>query len=690
MDQLRIYITGLFLLGLHAAQAQVTNTGEITVVSDTQISSVSDFQNTATGSVNNNGELFLYADYDNGGSFTYLTATGGTVRFQGTSLQQLSGNGTNSFYSAVFDNPTGPIAFELAAAINVANNADFVQGIAKNDGFGGSIQFGPAAGYTNSSNSSYVDGAVQKEGNSAFTFPVGDGGFHRTAAISASDNANAIFASRYILENSNTVYPHNVFLGNVGFIDDMEYWTLDRVQGTSDVGLTLRWDAATTPTELLTADSSEIHIVRWDTAQGAWVDEGGIVNEGNQTVATTAMITGYGVFTLAKVSTDETDTDGDGVPDFAENNAMPPTDPNNPNDYIDTDGDGVPDYVENNTAPGSDPNDENDFMDGDGDGIPDYIEEFGVDTDGDGVPDYIELTDDPATDPNDPNDFTDNDGDGVPDYVETNGDPETDPDDPADFMDTDGDGVPDYIEINGDPSSDPNDPTDFVDTDGDGVPDYVETEGDPATNPNNPTDFADGDGDGVPDYVETEGDPSSNPNDPNDFVDTDGDGVPDYTEINGNPATDPNDSTDFVDTDGDGVPDYVEINGEPSSDPNDPTDFADGDGDGISDYTEGGYIQDDIFIENDLVSKSQPSGFFEIVNIERFPDNTVEIFNRNGIKVFSINGYDNNSRVFRGISDGRATLQNGEGLPTGVYFYIIKYIQEGNGRTRSGYLYIQQ
>lgn len=606
MDQLKKSIQGLLLLGMLSVQAQVTNTGEMTVVSGTQVGTVSDFENSASGSVHNNGELHLYADYRNEGSFSYLTPTGGTVRFQGSSVQQISGNGTNSFYSVDFDNPSGPVAFELGAAIRIGGTANFIQGIVKNDSFSESLIFGPTAGHTGASMSGFVDGIVQKEGASAFTFPFGDGGFHRAASISAPKNVDAVFASRYILENSHIDYPHNVFVGNIGFINDMEYWILNRPQGSSEVVLTLTWDSATTPAELLTADASEVHIVRWDPKQGAWVDEGGVVKPGNRSVSTTVALRGYGVFTLAKVSSDSTDTDEDGVPDFVENNTMPPTDPEDPKDYTDTDGDGVPDYVENNKVPESDPNDPTSFPDEDGDGIPDYIEDFGTEGDGDGVPDYIELTDNPPTDPDNPKDFTDADGDGVPDYVETNGDPETGPNDPTDFVDSDGDGAPDYVEINSNPSSDPNDPADFVDSDGDGVPDYAE------------------------------------------------------------------------------------INGNPPSNPNYATDFADADGDGISDYTEGGYIQDDILIENDLVSKSQPSGFFEIVNIERFPDNTVEIFNRNGIKVFSINGYDNNARVFRGISNGRATLLKGDGLPTGVYFYIIRYAQEGNGRTRSGYLYVNQ
>lgn len=691
MDQVKKLIQGLLLLGALSIQAQITNTGNLTVVNGTQVSAISSFENTATGSVNNNGELFLYGNLKNDGAMAYtMGIPGGILYLRGTGVQQISGNGTTTLYDVVFENVSAMVPFELSAKLLIINKADFLQGIVQNEGYGGTLTFGETAFYTNVSDDSHVDGSVQKLGSVPFTFPIGDESFLRTASISAPTNSTSSFESQYYLENSNPIYPHNAYRGIIGFIDDMEYWTLDRIQGADGIKLTLTWDNNTTPTEISGANSTEIHIVRWDVTEAAWIDEGGVADMAGQKFTSAENLSGYGAFTLAKVSMDDTDSDGDGVPDFVENNAMPPTDPNDPLDFLDTDNDGVPDFVENNTGPATDPNNMNDFLDRDNDGFPDYIEDQGVDSDGDGVPDYIEIMDDPATDPNNPNDFTDSDGDGVPDYIELNDDPVTDPNDPDDFTDSDGDGVPDYVEVNNDLSSDPNNANDFVDSDGDGVPDYVEINNDPATNPNNPNDFVDSDGDGVPDYVEINNDPSSDPNNANDFVDSDGDGVPNYVEINNDPATDPNNPNDFVDSDGDGVPDYVEINGVPSSDPNDGSDFADGDGDGIPDYIEGGYTMDDILIENDLVSKSMPDGYFEIINIERFPENTVEIFNRNGIKVFSIEGYDNNARVFRGYSNGRATLQKEKGLPTGVYFYVIQYVQENSSRTRTGYLYVNQ
>ena len=83
---------------------------------------------------------------------------------------------------------------------------------------------------------------------------------------------------------------------------------------------------------------------------------------------------------------------------------------------------------------------------------------------------------------------------------------------------------------------------------------------------------------------------------------------------------------------------------------------------------------------------------FFIENIDQincFPTNSVEIYNRWGVLVFKINQYDNLNRAFRGISEGRATLNESEQLPTGTYYYIIKYADEkSNVKEQVGYVYL--
>jgi len=82
--------------------------------------------------------------------------------------------------------------------------------------------------------------------------------------------------------------------------------------------------------------------------------------------------------------------------------------------------------------------------------------------------------------------------------------------------------------------------------------------------------------------------------------------------------------------------------------------------------------------------------FFRINGIERYPDNNVVIFNRWGVKVFDKDNYRNAENGFRGISDGRVTIKRGDKLPTGTYYYIIRFTgRENPGKSSyAGYLYV--
>ncbi|WP_281633130.1 gliding motility-associated C-terminal domain-containing protein [Flavobacterium luteolum] len=82
---------------------------------------------------------------------------------------------------------------------------------------------------------------------------------------------------------------------------------------------------------------------------------------------------------------------------------------------------------------------------------------------------------------------------------------------------------------------------------------------------------------------------------------------------------------------------------------------------------------------------------FIIKGIEYYPNNTLEIYNRWGVKVYQTEKYGQNGNYFTGISEGRATVDKAAGLPTGTYFYILRYSDiQGNTKEKSGYLYLNR
>ncbi len=302
----KIYITFCsLLLSLANIHAQLSNEGVLTIETDTEVTSLNDFTNATTGSVLQNGELYIHQNFINNGQFSYLaTVNEGTTHFIGTALQQIVSPAMSVFYNIVFDNPTLNTAFQLNGSLYAENEVDFLMGVVQNNVLSNSFIFGRDAIHINTSDASYVSGAVQKEGDTAFDFPVGGNGFYRRLEISAPGDQTDLFSAEYFLENSNTNYPHELSVGIIDLIDTNEYWTLTRESGSSNVVVTLSWDDRTTSPEILNGPSSAIHIVRWDEAGGFWVDEGGIVDEAAQTVTTVTTVTGYGVFALARVKED--------------------------------------------------------------------------------------------------------------------------------------------------------------------------------------------------------------------------------------------------------------------------------------------------------------------------------------------------------------------------------------------------
>lgn len=309
-NKIVLLVVGI-LCGISNLMAQTVNTGEVIVKSGTQFSTVSDFNNTSTASFINDGEAFIYANFNNDGVVDFINTEQGYTRFQGNSVQQLSGGNISYFYDVLFDNTSSTTAsFELSSDISITNEADFNQGIVKNDDLGGLVIFEDDAEHIGVFDKSHVDGLVQKNGDDSFIYPIGDRQFFRYAAISAPDNLTDTFTAKYYFENpiGNTVdseTPTGSVAGVITIINTAEFWTVTNDSGNSDILLTLTWEEGTTTPQAIAANpQTAIHIVRWDEAQQLWVDEGGIVDEANKTVTTPLRLEDYGIFTLGRVKED--------------------------------------------------------------------------------------------------------------------------------------------------------------------------------------------------------------------------------------------------------------------------------------------------------------------------------------------------------------------------------------------------
>ena len=145
-----------------------------------------------------------------------------------------------------------------------------------------------------------------------------------------------------------------------------------------------------------------------------------------------------------------------------------------------------------------------------------------------------------------------------------------------------------------------------------------------------------------------------------------------------------------------------------SDDPNDPTN-VDPDGDGEPDDPTVTILlvvgpEGDFEIFNGITPDGDGlNDFFNVFGIEEYPENNMKIFNRWGVLVWETDGYGGSNgmeNVFTGFSNGRATVRDGEILPTGTYFYVLTFLTEDNPgellepaqdiRSYNGYLYINR
>lgn len=330
MDKNCIRILALLFYCFGKITAQTVNTGELIVKSNTELSSVANFNNAPTGSLINDGILYVYSNFNNDGLviFTPILNTGYTY-FKGLSgVQTISGTIVSELNNVRFENNFAQPAFLLSGDISVAGVSDFFYGIVDNANNPGAFIFEKNASHENASDDSYVAGYAERAENNSFEFPVGDGGFFRPLSVGATNSAASIFRSRYFFKNSNALHPHNLKDKAIKIIDSAEYWYFESNQNTVDASITLSWNEATTPTEIIDdAAGTELAIVRWDEAENKWKYYTTAVDLSNKIA--TASVDKDGVFTLGRIAAT---TD-----DIEVHNAISPND-DGKNDYFEIDG----------------------------------------------------------------------------------------------------------------------------------------------------------------------------------------------------------------------------------------------------------------------------------------------------------------------------------------------------------------
>jgi hypothetical protein len=164
------------------------------------------------------------------------------------------------------------------------------------------VIFTSTSSHIGADDSKHINGTCQKIGNTAFTFPVGDGTNLRTTAISAPANETDIFECKYYHESPNSIYNVSLKDPSLVTVSQCEYWILNRVFGFSTASVILSFENVYS---CGVTNLSDLRVARWDGTK--WEDNGNDIssitgNVSNGTLTSATAISSFSPFTLASTS----------------------------------------------------------------------------------------------------------------------------------------------------------------------------------------------------------------------------------------------------------------------------------------------------------------------------------------------------------------------------------------------------
>ena len=151
------------------------------------------------------------------------------------------------FWGVTFQNVTfNGIGIALGTDVLVNGHANFINGIVWSGEYEYNLlTIGDGATYSGASNASFVNGAVSKKGNDAFTFPIGRNGIYAPLTISAPIGETEKFTARYIRPSQagfETISDPGLYS-----VSNCELWDLTRSSGNSmnySLDVTVGWTPA--------------------------------------------------------------------------------------------------------------------------------------------------------------------------------------------------------------------------------------------------------------------------------------------------------------------------------------------------------------------------------------------------------------------------------------------------------------
>lgn len=243
---------------------------------------------TAASLTSNAFNLDVHGNWTNNGTFT---PNAGTISFVGAGNSSIISSSATETFNNLMINKANGVTFS-SGTHQVSGTLTLANGIVIQNSLLKILDGGAVA---NASNNSYVDGAITKVGNTAFTFPVGKSSLYRPITISAPSATTDAYSAQYFNVNPNSIYPITQRASTLDRVSSAEYWMLNRTTGTSNVNVTLSWGSNSEAV----INPSLLRVAAWNGS--LWTDQGNGATTGTAasgTVRTSAASTVYGPFTL--------------------------------------------------------------------------------------------------------------------------------------------------------------------------------------------------------------------------------------------------------------------------------------------------------------------------------------------------------------------------------------------------------
>ncbi|MDJ1483914.1 T9SS type A sorting domain-containing protein [Cytophagaceae bacterium YF14B1] len=238
-----------------------------------------------------------------------FNARAGEVELEGTTTQTIttrsaqnyaSEAGTQDFYNLTVNNTTATpgIAVILGSNVGVSRQMNFLKGLVRSNDLV-SLNGSPAsqlliirdnASVINTSDNSFVIGAVRKVGRSSgtFYFPIGyingSDPYYRPSGISSPTNALASFISQFYFENPTGRGFNAISVelgdpnGSIRFASAKEFWMINRENLTDKVYVTLTWRNPESGGVGTNGDPNNylgLRVAHWNTTISKWQNMGG-------------------------------------------------------------------------------------------------------------------------------------------------------------------------------------------------------------------------------------------------------------------------------------------------------------------------------------------------------------------------------------------------------------------------------